>query len=165
MIYPRADDPSGAKKFGQWVRLNLMPPEPTASPGISPSEDPTEMQPQNAPSDPKVQPLLNPSLSSNEESLNNQTLTTSDPGPGAYQPSSSEQPTWTDIKLENLHDDTRSEKLRQEAIQRGYVRDTPSDRVNFFAAIARPTGLQDKCLWAPSDCRGTGSLARHQPGG
>jgi hypothetical protein len=68
--------------------------------------------------------------------LNNQALTPSDPDPGAYQPPASEQPTWTDIKLEDLHHDTRSEQLRQEAIQRGYVRDTPSDRVNFFAAIA-----------------------------
>jgi hypothetical protein len=83
-----------------------------------------------------MQPLLNPSLSSNEEILKNQELTASDPDPGAYQPPSSEQPTWTDIQLEDLHHDTRSETLRQEAIQRGYVRDTPSDRVNFFAAIA-----------------------------
>jgi hypothetical protein len=94
------------------------------------------VQPQNAASAPKVQPLLNPSLSSNEEILNNQALTASDSDPGAYQPPSSEHPTWTDIQLEDLRDDTRSEKLRQEAIQRGYLRDTPSDRIHFFAAIA-----------------------------
>jgi hypothetical protein len=94
------------------------------------------VQPQNTASDPEVQPLLNPSLSSSEEILKNQALTASDPDPGAYQPPSSEQPSWTDIKLEDLRSDTRSEQLRQEAIQRGYVRDTPSDRVNFFAAIA-----------------------------
>ena len=128
--------PSARKKFGQWVRLNLMPPEPTASPGEPPSGDPTEVQPLNAPSDPKVQPLLNPSLSSNEETLNNQKLTTSDPNPGTYQPPSSEHPTWTDIQLEDLHTNTRSELLRQEVIQRGHIRDTPADRVNFFAAIA-----------------------------
>jgi hypothetical protein len=128
--------PRARKKFGQWVRLNLMPPEPTASPGAPPSRDPTEVQPQNAAFEPKVQPLLNPSLSSCEEILNNQKLTTSNPDPGAYQPPTSEHPTWTDIKLEDLRNDTRSETLRQEAIQRGYVRDTPSDRVNFFAAIA-----------------------------
>src|SRR5918992_2229988 len=128
--------PRARKKFGEWVRLNLMPSEPTANPEAPPAGDPPEVQPQNAASDPKVQPLLNPSLSSSEEILKNQTLTTSDPDPGAYQPPASEQPTWTDIKLEDLHHDTRSEQLRQEAIQRGYVRDTPSDRVNFFAAIA-----------------------------
>src|SRR5918995_1012390 len=128
--------PRARKKFGEWVRLNLMPPEPTAAPGAPPAGDPTEVQPQNAPSHPKVQPLLNPSLSSSEEILKNQALTTSDPDPGAYQPPPSEQPTWTNIKLEDLHNDTRSEKLRQEAIQRGYVKDTPSDRVNFFSAIA-----------------------------
>jgi hypothetical protein len=128
--------PRARKKFGQWIKLNLMPPEPTASPGAPPSEDLTEVQPHNAASDPKVQPLLNPSLSSNEENLNNQELTASDPDPGAYQPQSLDNPTWTDIKLEDLRNDTRSEKLRQEAIQRGYVKNTPSDRVNFFAAIA-----------------------------
>src|SRR5918992_130545 len=128
--------PRARKKFGEWVRLNLMPPEPTASPGAPPSGDPTEVQPQNTPSDPKVQPLLNLSLSSSEEILKNQELPVSDPDPGAYQPPTSEQPTWRDIKLEDLRHDTRSEILRQEAIQRGYVRDIPSDRVNFFAAIA-----------------------------
>ncbi|HZC02731.1 MAG TPA: hypothetical protein VE844_15660, partial [Gammaproteobacteria bacterium] len=128
--------PGARKKFGQWVRLNLMPPEPTASPGAPSAEDPSKVQPQNAPSETKVQPLLNPSLSSSEEILKNQALTTSDPDPGAYQPPTSEQPTWTDIKLEDLHHNIRSEQLRQEAIQRGYIRDTPSDRVNFFAAIA-----------------------------
>src|ERR671917_38694 len=56
--------PGARKKFGQWVRLNLMPPEPTASPGAFPAGDPPKVQPQNASSEPKVQPLLNPSLSS-----------------------------------------------------------------------------------------------------
>src|SRR5918992_31852 len=128
--------PRARKKFGEWVRLNLMPPEPAASPGASPAGDPPEVQPQNAASNPKVQPLLNPSLSSSEEILKNQELTASDPNPGAYQPPASEQPTWTNIKLEDLCTNTRSETLRQDAIQRGYVRNTPSDRVNFFAAIA-----------------------------
>jgi hypothetical protein len=128
--------PRVRKKVGQWVRLNLMPSEPTASPGAPPAGDPPKVQPQNAPSDTKVQPLLNPSLSSSEEILKNQELTTSDPDPGAYQPPTSKKPTWTDIKLEDLHHDTRSEQLRQEAIQQGYVKDTPSDRVNFFSAIA-----------------------------
>ena len=128
--------PGARKKFGQWVRLNLMPPEPTAAPGDPPSGDPTEVQPLNPPSDTKVQPLLNPSLSSSEETLNNQELTHSDPNPGADQPKSSDKPTWTNIQLEDLHTDTRSEQLRQEAIQHGYVRDTPADRLHFFAAIA-----------------------------
>jgi hypothetical protein len=123
--------PRARKKFGQWVRLDLMPPEPTADPGETP-----EVQPQNDPSDPKVQPLLNPSLSSCEEILNNQELSASDPHPGANQPKSSDRPTWTNIQLEDLHTDTRSEQLRQQAIQRGYVRDTPAGRLNFFAAIA-----------------------------
>jgi hypothetical protein len=128
--------PRTRKKFGEWVRLNLMPPEPTASPAAPPSGDPTKVQPQNTGSDPKVQPLLNPSLSSDEESLKNQERTASGPDPGADQPQCSEHPTWTDIKLADLRTDTRSEKLRQEAIHRGYVRDTPSDRMHFFAAIA-----------------------------
>src|ERR671914_813121 len=50
--------PRARKKFGEWVRLNLMPPEPTASPETPPAGDPPEVQPQNAPSDPNMQPLL-----------------------------------------------------------------------------------------------------------
>src|SRR5918992_2039706 len=106
--------PRARKKFGQWVRLNLTPPEPTADPGAPPAGDPPEVQPQNTASDPEVQPLLNPSLSSSEESLKDQELTASDPNPGADQPPASEQPTWTDIKLEDLHHNIRSEQLRQE---------------------------------------------------
>jgi hypothetical protein len=128
--------PRVRKKFGEWVRLNLRPPEPTAAPGAPPALDPTEVQPLDAGFDPKVQPPLNPSLSSHEESLKNQTLTASNPDPGAYQPPPAQQPTWTNIKLEDLRSDTRSEQLRQDAIQRGYVKDTPPDHVNFFAAIA-----------------------------
>jgi hypothetical protein len=128
--------PRARKKFGQWVRLNLIPPKPIASPGAPPAGNPPKVQPQNAAADPKVQPLLNPSLSSSEESLNNQALTARDPDSGAYQPPASQQPSWTDIKLEDLQSDTRSEQLRHEAIHRGYVKDTPSDRVDFFAAIA-----------------------------
>jgi hypothetical protein len=83
-----------------------------------------------------VQPLLNPSLSSSEEILNNQTLTPEAPESGASQPHPLGIPTWTNIQPEDLLHDTRSEDLRQEAIQCGHLRPSESDQVNFFAAIA-----------------------------
>jgi hypothetical protein len=83
-----------------------------------------------------VQPLLNPFLSSTEVIYNNQELPPDAPEPGACQPQPSGKPTWTDIQPEDLLNDTRSDDLRQEAIQRGYLRSTESDQITFFAAIA-----------------------------
>jgi hypothetical protein len=40
------------------------------------------------------------------------------------------------MQLNDLRNDVRSEALRQEAIQRGHLKKTPADRINFFAAIA-----------------------------
>jgi len=128
--------PRARKKFGQWVRLNLTPPQPTSEAVAPPSTHAPEVQPQNAASDPQVQPLLNQSLSSSEEIYNNQELTPEAPEPGAYQLQYPATPIWTDIKPEDLLDDTRSETLRQEAIQHGHLRPTQSDQINFFAAIA-----------------------------
>src|SRR5918992_1591529 len=128
--------PRARKKFGQWVRLNLTPPEPTADPGAPPAGDPPEVQPQNTASDPEVQPLLNPSLSSGEEILNNQTLPAQEPEPGVDQPKPLPEPIWTAMQLHDLRDDARSEALWQEAIQRGHLKNTQADRLNFFAAIA-----------------------------
>ncbi len=45
-------------------------------------------------------------------------------------------PTWTHIQPDDLHLNTRSEALYQQAIQYGYLNHTPADRINFFAAIA-----------------------------
>jgi hypothetical protein len=128
--------PRAGKKFGQWVRLNLTPPEPASEAVAPPSTHTPEVQPQNAPSAPQVQLLLNPSLSSFEVIYNNQELTPEAPEPGAYQPQHPGKPTWTDIKPEDLLNDTGSEDLRQEAIQQGHLRPTESDRITFFAAIA-----------------------------
>ncbi len=59
----------------------------------------------------------------------------------------------------DLRDDARSEQLRHDAIQRGFLQDTPPDRLNFFAGIAHalrvatsnPCGLLrtlvEKGLW------------------
>jgi len=59
----------------------------------------------------------------------------------------------------DLRDDARSEQLRHDAIQRGYLKDTQPDRLNFFAGIAHamrvatsnPCGLLrtlvEKGLW------------------
>jgi hypothetical protein len=40
------------------------------------------------------------------------------------------------MQLHDLRDDARSEALWQEAIQRGHLKNTQPDRINFFAAIA-----------------------------
>lgn len=45
------------------------------------------------------------------------------------------EPTWTNITLEDLHDDARSETLHQAAIELGHLKNTQPDRINFFAAI------------------------------
>src|SRR5687768_4474210 len=128
--------PQARKKFGQWVRLNLAPFQPTPEAVENPTPDTPKVQPQKPHADTKVQPLLNPSLSSNEEILNNQTLPADEPEAGACQPNHLHEPIWSDIQLHDLRHDARSEALRQEAIQRGYLKNTQPDRINFFAAIA-----------------------------
>ena len=128
--------PRARKKFGQWVRLTLVPSEPTPEPVENPTPDTPKVQPQNPDSDTKVQPLLNPSLSSEEEILNNQTLPADAPEAGACQPNHLDEPIWTDIQLNDLRQDDRSEALWQQAIQRGHLKNTQPDRINFFAAIA-----------------------------
>jgi hypothetical protein len=127
--------PRARKKFGQWVRLNLAPSQPTPEAVENPTPDPPKVQPQNPDSDTKVQPLLNPSLSSSEEILNNQTLPAQEPEAGAEQPKNLHEPTWTDIQLHDLRHDARSEALWQQAIQLGHLKNTQSDRLNFFVAI------------------------------
>jgi hypothetical protein len=128
--------PQARKKFGQWVRLNLAPAQPTPEAVENPTPDTPKVQPQNPDSDTKVQPLLNPSLSSDEEILNNQTLSPEEPEAGASQSNNLDEPIWTDIQLNDLQNDARSEALWQEAIQRGHLKNTQPDRINFFAAIA-----------------------------
>ena len=103
----------------------------------NPTPDPPKVQPQTPPDDTKVQPLLNPSLSSSEEISNNQD--TLPRGPRSLvldQPKNLDEPTWTDIQPDDLRQDARSEALWQEAIQRGHLKNTQADRINFFAAIA-----------------------------
>jgi hypothetical protein len=128
--------PRVRKKFGQWVRLTLTPAQPTPEPVENPTPDPPKVQPQNTDSDTKVQPLLNLSLASEEAILNNQTLPSPEPEAGADQPKSLHEPTWTDIQPSDLRNDARSEALWQQAIQRGHLKNTQPDRINFFAAIA-----------------------------
>ena len=128
--------PQARKKFGQWVRLNLTPAQPTPLPEEPASMATAKVQPQNPPDEPKMQPPLNPSLSSTEVMEDNQTLSTTPPEPGAYQPMPLENPSWTNIKLTNLHSDDQSETLRHQAIQTGHLKDTLTDQINFYAAIA-----------------------------
>jgi len=128
--------PRACKKFGQWVRLTLAPSQPTPEAVENPTSDTPKVQPQNPDSDTKVQPLLNPSLSSYEEILNNQTLSSQEPQAGACQPNNLDEPNWADMQLNDLRTDVRSEALWKQAIQRGHLKNTQSDRIHFFAAIA-----------------------------
>jgi hypothetical protein len=131
--------PRTRKKFGQWVRLTLTPPEPTPEalePVENPAPDEPKVQPQTPPDEPKVQPLLNPTLSSSEEISNNQELSPEAPEPGAEQPKNLDVPTWTAIQLHDLQNNARSEALWQQAIERGHLKQTQADRINFFTAIA-----------------------------
>src|SRR5688572_7110749 len=127
--------PRARKKFGQWVGLTLTPAQPTPEAVENPTPDTPKVQPQHPDSDTKVQPLLNPSLSSSEEILKNQTLPADAPEAGACQPNHLDEPTWTNMQLHDLRHDARSEALRQQAIQRGHLKHTQPDRINFFAAI------------------------------
>jgi hypothetical protein len=99
------------------------------------SADATEVQPLKPDSAPEVQPLLK-EPGSPSEIYNNQELAPNIPEIGAYQLKHTDEPTWTDITLEDLRNDTGSEELWREAIQRGHLKNTQSDRINFFAAIA-----------------------------
>ena len=128
--------PRARKKFGQWVRLTLAPSQPTPEAVENPTPDTPKVQPQTSDSDTKVQPLLNPSLSSSEEISNNQTLPADAPEAGACQSNHLHEPVWTNIQLHDLQTDTRSEALQQQVIQLGHLKNTPADRINFFAAIA-----------------------------
>lgn len=96
----------------------------------------TKRQPQNQDFEQEVQPLLNLSLSSSEEILNNQTLSSEEPNPGVYQTKNPGNPTWIDIQPIDLKNDIRSEKLWEDAIKLGHLKPTHANRINFFAAIA-----------------------------
>ena len=128
--------PRARKKVGQWVRLNLAPAQTTPEAVENTPTHTQKVQPQNPHSHTKVQPLLNPPLSPEGEILNNQTLSAKEPEPGASQPIPLHEPTWMDIQLHDLQHDSRSEALRHDAIQRGHLKNTQSDQINFFAAIA-----------------------------
>ena len=121
-------------KWGEWVALDLTPSE-SAEPVDNSSTDATEVQPLQPDYEPEMQPPLK-KPGSPSEIYNNQKLPPDTPETGAYQPKHTDKPTWTDITLEDLRNDARSEALWREAIQRGYLKNTQSDRINFFASIA-----------------------------
>ncbi|MEE9159302.1 MAG: hypothetical protein V3U60_13055, partial [Gammaproteobacteria bacterium] len=70
------------------------------------------------------------------EVLRNQDIASGNPKTGALQPPFLPQSTWNNITLEDLRDNARSERLREEAIERGHLKDTQPDQINFFAGIA-----------------------------
>ena len=122
-------------KWGAWVALNLMASEPSEPVDDSETTDVAKVQPPQAEFPSKMQPPLKKPVSPSEI-FNNQKLSSGDPNPGDFQPKHLENPTWLDIQPYDLRNDVRSETLWEQAIRRGHLKNRPSDRINFFAAIA-----------------------------
>jgi len=119
--------------YGEWVALNLTP-LALPTPGEKPTASAAQVQPPLPQGEAQVQPpLLKPDSPSEIEENQKPPLP---PPAGAYQPQHPRNPTWTDIQPDDLRLDSRSEALYQQAIQRGCLKPTPADRINFFAAIA-----------------------------
>jgi hypothetical protein len=121
------------QRYGEWVALNLTPLVPPTS-GEKPTASAAQVQPPLPQNEAQVQPLLlKPGSPSEIEENQKRPPHTSS---GAYRSESLGTPTWTHIQPDDLHLDSRSETLYQQAIQRGYFKPTPAHRINFFAAIA-----------------------------
>ena len=141
-IFTRIPTPQRVKnRYGEWIVLNL-----DVLDSDSPVENTTETSPNlepPAPEDsPKLVPLINQFLSPNGEIQENQNLASDDPG--VSQLKIPEEPTWTNIIMQDLEDFERSEQLRQEALDQGLLRDTIADREKFFAAIAHTIRVATK---------------------
>ncbi len=140
-IFRRLPTPQWVKNtYGEWVVLNLGKVE--AIDPVENSADAAEKVEPPPPENPQKvgAPDLNQIPSSSGEVLRNQEIASSasprEGKTGASQPPMLTQPTWNNIMLEDLRDDARSERLREEAIQRGHLKDTHPDQINFFAGIA-----------------------------
>jgi hypothetical protein len=123
-------------RFGVWVSLNLKPStllDKHPVPVENPPADNSEWQPAPDPNSQQLQPPPKKPDTPSEISKN-QPPSLHIPS-GAYQPQHPENPTWTNIQPNDLRLDSRSDALRQQAIQRGYLNPTPADRINFYAAI------------------------------
>ena len=136
-IFRRLPSPQWVKNaYGEWVVLGDGKPEPTA-PVENAAEAAEKVEPPPPDNLPKLEPPdLHQIPSSSEEVVRNQESASGDPETGASQPPLLSHPTWNNITLEDLRDTARSEILREEAIQRGHLKDTQPDQINFFAAIA-----------------------------
>ncbi len=136
-IFHRLPTPQWVKnRYGEWVVLGGGEAEAPA-PVENPTNDAEKVEPPPPEILPKLgAPDLNQIPSSSEEVLRNQEIASGNPKTGALQPPFLPQPTWNNITLEDLRDDARSERLREEAIQRGHLKDTQPDQINFFAGIA-----------------------------
>ena len=122
-------------KWGEWVALNLPPSESAEPVDNSGTTRAPKVQPPQSDSPPKVQPPLRKPESPSEIS-NNQSLASKTSKPGAYQTKNSGKPSWLDIQPADLRNDRRSQALWVEALERGHLKNTPSDRIHFFGAIA-----------------------------
>ncbi len=140
-IFRRLPTPQWVKnRYGEWVVLGGGEAEATA-PGENSADAAQKVEPPPPENPPNLgAPDLNQIPSPFGEVVRNQNIASGDPPreekTGASQPPMLPQPTWNNITLEDLRDDARSERLREEAIQRGHLKDTHPDQINFFAGIA-----------------------------
>jgi hypothetical protein len=125
------------KRHGLWLRLNLQAP-PSPEPPTDPQPAGSQLTPQHHPEALELAPLLNPLLPSEEGTSNNQNL--NELTPGVQQ--NFTKPSWHHITADDLSQPNRRLAIFHDAIQRGILTDSASDRLTCFAAIAKTLRLK-----------------------
>jgi hypothetical protein len=123
-------------RFGVWVALNL---KPSAKPVENPTADNSELQPRPDQNFEQLQPPLKPVPPPDLET-NQQT-------PGVWTHLSLPKPNWNNLTSQDLTSDSRSIALWNKTLDRGLLKNTQANRINFFAAIehALRVGRQNAC--------------------
>jgi hypothetical protein len=123
-------------RYGQWVSLNLEPAKLVENP-VGDSE---KERPPIYPDEQKMQPPLKPS-SHPPDDLRNQ-----EPS-GALEIPSSQHPSWTNLTINDLRINVRTELLWNQAVKKELFKTNQADRINFFSAIAHAlrVGKQNPC--------------------
>jgi len=123
-------------RYGQWVSLNLEPAKLVENP-VGDSE---KEQPPIHPNEQKLQPPPKPSSHPPDDLRNQQTS-------GTLEIPSSQHPTWTNITIDDLRINARSQRLWNQAIGLKLIKPNQADQINFFSAIAHAlrVGKQNPC--------------------
>ena len=123
-------------RFGVWVVLNL---KPSAKPVENPTADNSELQPRPDQNSEQLQPPLKPAPPPD--------LKTNQQPPGIWTHLSLPKPNWNNLVPQDLTADSRSGALWKQTLDRGLLKNTQANRINFFAAIehALRVGRQNAC--------------------